>query len=808
MKILSVPSMLIILMLGLNSYGQTGAGRIQGFVYNPDKEAAVYSTVVLMNRDSVFMKGTLSGDDGSFQFDKLKSGDYHIMVRNVEFNTYISELVPLSEYQVYEIGSIFLSARLNDLEEVVIKGEKAMVEVHADKMVFNVSASVNSTGNSALELLSKSPGVRVDMDNNIILQGKSGVQIYINGRPSRISGSDLANMLEGMRSEDIESIEIISNPSSKYDAEGTGGIINILMKKDLSNGFNGSVNASYSKGVKPRTSVGTNLNYSGKKLNVFSSINYSDHNSTFDRNEIMILENYSLDLLSLRPSNRKGINFTGGVDYKINNEHTLSLDAKALVNERSSPQSSTTFIEDLNGVLPGERLYAETLDEGGSQNYNANMHYSFVPNRSSEFSADLSYASYMNINNTDQPNYYYSLDSVLLRTIQSNYDAGTGIDLFSAQADYSRSVGKAKISTGVKYSYISTNNQLKYYDVENGIETLNTGRSNDFSYLEKVAAAYVIVNLKPTERVSMNGGLRVENTSSLGELVSANPGPDDVVPRNYTSLFPNVSIAYNDQNNHALSLSYGRRITRPDYQNLNPFESKLSELAAWRGNPFLKPNYIDNYQVSYSLKRKLVISNTYSITKNYFASIFETVGDKGTVISPRNMDRAIVNGLSVSYPMSISKWWEFSSFFLYNYEAYQGDIGGTLIDLKVNVINFRMQNDFRLPGDIRMELSLYASGPSVWRGTTIIASNYNIDLGIRREFFAKKLLIQAAVRDIFNTGSRYFYSSDYGGMIINGDAFFDGRRVSLNATYKFGNQGVKARKSKSSLDAELNRISE
>ena len=809
MKNLTIAFIFTFLVMNLiPSYGQSGSGKIQGFVFSPDKEPAQYSTVVLMNRDSVFMSGTLSTDDGSFELDKLKPGEYHVMVRNVEFNTYVSDLISLGNNEAYDLGSIQLETRVNDLDEVVIKGEKAMVEVHSDKMVFNVSESVNSTGNSALELLAKSPGVRVDMDNNIVLQGKTGVQVYINGRPSRISGSDLANLLEGMRSEDIESIEIISNPSAKYDAEGTGGIINILTKKDVSMGFNGTLNANHSRGDKPRTGVGTNLNYSGEKLNFFSSLNYSDNNYTFNRNEIMLRENYSLDMLSLRPTNRKGINFSAGMDYKINNENTLSFDARALVNDRVSPQSSTTFIEDLNGVQPTERLFAETLDDGGSQNYNANLHYSFKPNRISEFTTDISFAKYENINNTDQPNTYYSLDSVPLRTVQSNYDATTGIDLFSAQMDYTRNMGKTSVSTGAKYSYINTNNTLNYYDVDNGTETLNTDRSNDFSYLEKIAAAYIIFNYKPSAKVSMNGGVRVENTSSLGELISANPGPDDVVPRNYTSLFPNFSISYNDQQTHALSLSYGRRITRPNYQNLNPFESKISELAAWQGNPFLEPNYIDNYQITYSFKRKLVISNTYSITDNYFANIFKAVGEKGNIISPRNMEKAIVNGLSVSYPLKVTNWWAFSTYLIYNYEKYQGNIEGTLIDLEANILDLRIQNEIKIPGDIQMEVSFYATSPSIWRGSLIIDKYYSLDLGLKREFFSKRLQLQAAVRDIFNTGSLYLYSGEYGGMNIDGDAYFDGRRISLNATYKFGNQKVKSRRSKSSLDDELRRISD
>jgi outer membrane receptor protein involved in Fe transport len=251
----------------------------------------------------------------------------------------------------------------------------------------------------------------------------------------------------------------------------------------------------------------------------------------------------------------------------------------------------------------------------------------------------------------------------------------------------------------------------------NNERVLNINRSNDFSYLEKVAAAYFIVAAKPTKKIQLNAGIRVENTSSLGELFSAIPTPNDIVPRNYTSFFPNLSISFNDQMNHSVSLSFGRRITRPNYQDLNPFERKYSELAAWRGNPFLAPNYITNYQLSYSFKRKLVISNTYSITKNFFANIFEVVGEKGNVIIPRNMDKSTNNGLSVSYPQKVFDWWEFSAFLIYNYSTFSGDIEGTVIDLDANIINFRLQNKLKIPLDMTMELSYFITSPWIWRGT-------------------------------------------------------------------------------------------
>ena len=279
---------LAIMVFGsiFNSYAQVNQAQIKGYIYSPEKSPAEFSTVVLTDKDSVFLKGTLTEQDGSFLFDKLDPGKYFIMVRNLEFNTFFSNPIVLSENEVVEIDRIQLETKVHSLDEIVIRGEKAMVEIHPDKMVYNVGNSVNASGNNGLELLSKSPGVVVDMDKNIILQGKSGVQIYINGRPSRISGSDLTNMLEGMRSENIESIEIISNPSSKYDAEGTGGIINIVLKKNTQSGFNGNLIGSYSNGLHARSSVGTSFNYSNSKINVFSSINLSDNDFLQDRIQI------------------------------------------------------------------------------------------------------------------------------------------------------------------------------------------------------------------------------------------------------------------------------------------------------------------------------------------------------------------------------------------------------------------------------------------------------------------------------------------------------------------------------------------
>lgn len=790
-------------------YAQENEAQITGYILNPNNEPAPYSTVVLLNQDSVQMKGTLTRLDGLFILENLKPGNYLVMVRNVEFETYISAPVSILNNENIPLGNITLKTKITGLDEVVVTGTKALVEVHADKMVFNVASSVNAAGNNALELIGKAPGIVVDLDKNIVLQGKSGVQIYINGRPSRISGIDLSNMLEGMRSENIESLEIISNPSAKFDAEGTGGIINIVTKKNIKAGFNGNAVAGYSKGTYPRANLGTSLNYSGDKINFFSTLNASKDIYQDDFIQTTGRELYHLDMKSLSENTRKGYNASAGMEYTINPQHTISIDGKALLNDRDNHLENNTIITDLAGVIPSEILSAQTLDKIATGNYDMNLHYYFVPDRNSNLSADLSIGRFKSAKETYQPNKYFTPDSLLLRSVNSEYNANTDIGLVSAVLDFEKKINKITFSTGAKYSYITTDNQLDFYNIEDNIPIPDMTRSNDFTYLEKIAAAYVILDAEAGENFTFKTGLRLENTSSLGTLESEMPVNDNVVPRNYTSLFPNVGISFDDKKNNVISISVGRRINRPNYQDLNPFESKLSELSAWRGNPFLEPNYINNYQLSWSYKQKLVISNTYSVTHNYFANVFITVSDKGSVISPRNMNNVINNGLSLSYPQKVFNWWQFSSFLNYNYQSYDGDIEGTIIALKANIFNFRIQNILKLPAGITAELTFYYNSPWIWGGTVNVKQFYSLSFGIKKNFFKDRLLLQITGNDITNHNSDFYYTSNYGGMIIDGIRSFDIQRFGINLTYKFGNQQAKGAKKKSSaMDDELRRISD
>lgn len=801
---------ILALFLSIIATAQQEGSRVKGFVFGPGNEPALYSTVVLLNKDSVLVKGTLSQEDGMFLLEKVESGDYFLQIRNIEYKTYTSGRFTVKANDQIDLENIMLAPSNTQINEVLITAQKPLIEVHPDKMVFNVSGSVNAAGNNGLELLGKAPGVVLDMDNNIILQGKSGVIIYINGRPSRLSGQDLTNLLQGMRSDNIESVEIITNPSSKYDAEGTAGIINIVMKKNLSAGFNGNIITGYSRGEQSRSGIGTTFYYNSGKVSSNSSINLADDDFSERFDELALQSGYLLkkDISAL--NNRKGINFSTGLDYTLSEKSTFSFDGRVFLTRNNNKLRSNTHITDSQNQIPAEILKAETFDKIPSSNVSLNMNYRYAPDDRSSLSADISYGRFSSNKDTRQPNTYYSaIDNTELRRVNSQYDSDTYIDLWSGLLDYENKIGPFNVSSGVKFSYISTDNRLAFYNILEGNPVYDITRSNDFTYQEKVAALYAIVNVKPVAKITLNAGVRMENTSSLGSLESSVPVDDSEVERNYTDLFPNIGIAFNDDKNHAISLNYGRRITRPNYQSLNPFESRVSELSAWKGNPFLKPNYITNYQVSYAFKRKLVIANNYSITRDFFATIFEIADEKGNRLIPRNMEKATNNGLTVSYPLKVTKWWEFSSFLVYNYSTFKGDLEGTIIDLEAHIYNFRFQNSIKLPEGILMELTYYWNSPWIWRGSVEIDSHQGLNFGIRKDFLNKKLLAQITGNDIFRTGSDFNYKSNYGGMVVDGVVTFDIQRFGFTLTYNFGSQQENARKrGRSAIEDELKRISE
>jgi iron complex outermembrane recepter protein len=805
MKLLIYPNILIGLLLGSTSLMSQPA-QISGFVYNAAREPAMFSTIVLLNSDTLTVKGALGREDGSFLIENVAAGEYFIQVRNLEYLTYTSDLIKISKGENLQLEPVILSTAVNRLDEVVVTADKAVVEVHADKLVFNVSASASASGNNGLELLSKAPGVVVDMDNNIILQGKSGVLIFINGRPSRLSGNDLANLLEGLRSDDIETVEIITNPSSRYEAEGTAGIINIVMKKNRRAGTSGNIVSSYSQGNYGRGSLGTTMNNNSGKMLLNTQFSVSDSDFPIEFKENSEQRGYLIDMNTFEVWHRRGYNLSTGFDYQFDARNSISAEGRVFLTQRNADLTNQTGIMSIEPDFPSEILHARSHDEIPIQNYILNLNYRYIFSETSNLNTDVSYGNYSFKKNTRQPNSYFDQNMTALRSSESRYHSKTMIDLVSAMVEYEKKFGFLTVSTGVKLSFVQTGNNLNVYNMQNNTPVFDINRSNDFAYRENVAAAYFLMNAVPNKYLTLNLGIRLENTSSLGVLDSEIPTSDDRVSKSYNDFFPTFGISWNNQKNSVLSASIGRRITRPGYQDLNPFEYNFSELQSWKGNPFLSPNYITNYQLTWMYRRKLVISNTYSITRDFFSWIFIMQDEKGTILTPRNMNKVTDNGLNVSLPVQVFRWWEITTSAGYNLAHYTDDTHG--INLKANIYNYRTQHVFKLPADIGLELTYYGNSPFIFRGSIQVEGFHGLNVGLRKSFLERKILLQLTGNDVFRTNSDYFYKSNYGGLITDGIRTVDNQRFGFSLTWNFGNQNKNKQRNRSAIDEELKRLGE
>jgi len=781
---------------------------ISGRLINESKQEIVYASIALFQNDSTYINSAISTSTGEFKIMNVPSGKYTIRIDHIEYASYTSELFTVSDGAEKTLPTIILKPADNTLDEVVITHKKALIEVKADKLIFNVASSPSASGTNGLDLLKKAPGVTLDMDNNISLLGKGGVQIYINNIPSRLSGTDLVTFLQSMTSDNIESIEIISNPSSKYEAEGNAGIINIRMKKNMALGFNGSATSSFTQGQYLRYSNGLSLNYGSEKLKTNFDITQSQDKS-YDTFLDTKMQNESiLDLNSRELRDRKAINIALGLEYRLTENQTLNFSAINVINQNDSDLNSRNDIFDINPTELNSILISKSVIDEPSINLAFNLNHQWELTETSNLNTALSLGTFSSDKNTYQPNTYLEADGTTVSAVDNNeFNGETDIKLWSAKTDFEKSWVNTTFSAGIKYSHISTENGFRFFDYVDEEPVLDISQSNDFNYTESVAAIYAIINLKLSETLKLDAGLRIENTDSRGQLLSDVDIDNKDVPRNYTDFFPNVGLSFDNQKNHVWALSVGRRITRPNYQDLNPFEKPISPLTIWKGNPFLKPNYIMNYQLSYSYKQKLIITNTYSVTNGFFASIFEIIGENANQIIPRNMERSTNYGISVSYPLEVSKHWDFVVFANGGHQTFKGDLEGTIIDIENTTWDFRIQNNIKLPWEILMDLTYNVDSDWIWRGSIDVRGNHDLSFGFRKDFLNKQLQVRITGADILRTTNDYFYEGEYGGIEIKGVRSFDTQRFGMGITYKFGNIEAKTKiKTKSALDDELDRI--
>ena len=706
-----------------------------------------------------------------------------------------------------------LSKQTESLGNVTVVASKPIVEVKADKTILNVEGTINAVGSNALELLRKSPGVMLDKDENISLAGKNGVQVYIDNRPSPLTGADLATYLKTLQSSQIEAIELITNPSAKYDAAGNAGIINIRLKKNKSFGANGSVNAGWNIGTYAKYNAGASLNYRNKKVNIFSnySFNYGPNQNS------MTIYRTVLDSLFDQHGNFRMVgnahNFKVGTDYFIDKKSTLGIIVNGTIANPSVTNYSRTAISNTTTNTVDRILVADNRSEMKRNNSNVNLNYSYNDPKGTSLTVNADQGYYNLGNDQFQPNYYYdptgqiNLSSTIYRMLSP-----AEINIHSIKADYETPFKKGKLGIGGKSAWVETDNNFQRFNIDGANQELDKDRSNDFIYKENINAGYVNYN-RQYKKFMIQAGLRVENTTSEGRSNGLKYDGSGYVPsvstfkRTYTNLFPSAAITFNKNPMKQWSFSYSRRIDRPAYQDLNPFEFKLDEYTFQKGNINLRPQYTNSFGVTHTYKYKLNVTLNYSHVKDMFTQLIDTAEKSKAFISKKNLATQDITSLTISYPFQYKSYSLFTNISS-NYSIYNADFGnGRKVDLDAFGFNFFAQNSLKFGKKKNWtgEISGFYNAPTIYQGSFKGKAFYSVDAGLQKQVLNGKATIKASVSDVFRT-MRFRATSDFAGQATRVAARWESRQFKLNFNLRFGNNGVKpARQRSGGAEDELKR---
>ncbi|TXF90855.1 TonB-dependent receptor [Neolewinella aurantiaca] len=791
-----------------------GELEIKGQVQDADGVAVAFANVALYSTVGELVKVETTDDAGLFKMDGITDGTYDLVVTYLGAPDLRREGIEVKN-GVLDLGILQLAPAAVELAEATVTATRALVEIKPDRTVFNVQGTINAVGDNGLDLLRKAPGVTVDNNNNINVLGRSGVLVYVDGKRLPLAGEDLSNYLRSLTAEQIDRIDIITNPGAKYEAEGNAGILDIRLKKNENEGFNGTVSATASQGRYSQANGNFTGNYRNRNLNVFGTLGYglSEFYTNLEfqsyQNGLYLEENTAFFNKVANPS------FRIGTDFFLNDKHTIGFLA-------SGQNSGGDFYSYNNidlftaGALqenPDSLLRAETNgnNDRGQQTYNINYRYDAGKGKS--LNVDLDYGRFRNDNLRDQPNRYLSGDGTETINVINNYfDTPTDIDIYTAKLDYEQPLAGGQFGAGLKFSQVGTNNTFFYFDVEaDGERVLNRDRSNQFDYDENVFAAYVNYAGKLSEQVSYSAGLRAEVTDAMGILSPFRADLEEPpVELNYVSFFPSAGITYaiNQQKGNTVSLNYGRRINRPDYNVLNPFRNQISQLSYEKGNPFLNPEIVDNLELGYTLAYRYNFKLGYSRTSNQITRLIgpDDINPAAGFIGWDNLATQTNYSFSAALPFTITpKWNAFfnaSAGYLDNQATYEN---GATIDVQAFTYSIFSQQTFNLPKGFTAELSGYFSGPGVWGGVFEYKTSGALNVGLQKKFFGNQLNVKISGNDLLYT-SGWRGRSEFNGLVSNGKGNWDSRRATLSLSYNFGNQKVKSRKRNTGLSEEAGRV--
>jgi hypothetical protein len=821
-------SLLAAATISMSSLAQSAAGgKISGSIKDGGNQKVIdaASVSLLKAKDSALVKVAVADKDGNFSFENIKEGSYLVLATSIgHIKTYSASVTISAGNTSASVGVLQLIASDKSMKEVVVNSKKPLIERKIDRTIVNVDASITSTGSTAMEVLEKSPGVSVDKDGNISLKGKAGVIVYLDGRPSYLSGTDLANMLRNMTANQLEQIEIMTNPPAKYDAAGNAGVINIKTKKNKLFGYNGSITTGYTQGRYARFNEAVSFNYRNKKINFFSNFNYNrNHRSQ----ELYILRNFRdagtkniksiFDQSTDMENQSHNYSAKAGLDYTVSKNTTIGFVLNGYYNPSLWQSSTRTSIYDPHYNLT-DVTTAYTENEEKWKNFSTNVNFrTKLDTAGQELTADLDFIQYKATSVQPLTSTYFDNAGNQLKAPEVlNGTLPTNIKIYSGKVDYTLPLKKeAKFEAGFKTSFVNNDNNARYDSLKTGYAVLDSARSNHFIYDENINAGYLNYSRPLGKKWTAQLGLRVENTNSNGisKGYTFNTAKNKFeytetrFKRSYTQLFPTVYLQYTANEKNQFVINYGRRIERPDYQDMNPFVHFLDRYTFEQGNPNLSPQFAHNIELSHTYKGFLTSTLNYTKTTNIIQMVLEQNDiTNETFVKKANIASSEQIGLAITANKSITKWWSANIYTNVYNNHFKGIVSNEPISLGITSFMVQLQQQFKFNKGWAAEVSGFYRSKGL-EGVIYIKPIAQLNAGISKQVLKNKGSLRLNIRDIF-AGSVFKGYSKYGTVDANFKNVNDSRAVSLTFTYRFNKGKLKASSSKRNSGAsdEQNRV--
>ncbi len=762
--------------------------QVKGKLEDQEGSPVAFANIILLDAvDSTSIyKGTISEEDGSFIIEEVKDDRYLLKVSFIGYN---EELKSIEVNGDTEIETIILSPSNDALDEVTVNGRRPKISRQIDRIVFDVENSTLSTGNT-FDILKRTPGVIVSQGE--LLVKNRPVSVYINERKVYLTSSELQQLLEGFSGNNVKSVEVITNPPARYDAEG-GAILNIKTSKNISIGYKGSLNANHELGILPKYNAGTSHYYKTDWLNVFASYNYNYRNIfKRDKNEIEFFEpNGDTDSFWFNDFERNTDDISHSIntilDFNLSEISTLSISANIqLTPKTDSELRGRTEIYDAQNALDSLFTTKSSLDNE-SENILLSASYDTKLGENSKLTAIANYISYSSDQEQDVMTRYISPGGDLLNKNSFFTIADQNSNIYTGQVDISAPLGSLNLETGLKYSGLNTKSAQDFFDTNTGSFQFIGELSDGLTYDENIYAAYASFS-KDWDNLSLKAGLRGEYTDVSGNSASFGL----VNTQEYFELFPTFYFMYAAGDDHSLGLDYSRRITRPRFQSLNTYRYFINENNFQEGNPNLNPSITNKINFNYTFKNKLSFDLYYEKVDNAIAVLpFQDNQARTLRYLNTNMVYDEQISLDVMYYSYLTNWW-----YLYGYgsvyklknEFKAIESGGQLVNNEVTSIYLQAYNQFTLSKDGSLIGELTGSYlPDFITGSyDYEEAQYELSIGFRKTLLDSRLVATLNVDDIFNSmnipvRSQYLNQNNlYFGMP-------ESRMVRFGLTYKFGN---------------------